>query len=290
MLGIGSVRALEDQATGTGLFALVSWQTIAGASAAAAETLDQLVHTPELGGLELLMLGHAYLATGTGDGQAFETAQRARKLLKQPVTSHSLEASLLLAATALPYGVDRVRTLLDMLAPELAQATDEHVAVHALIRAAVDPDPARLDDAYVKLAAIDDAFGLAQCALIAHAQEAAGEHRPAVLRRHLEHAIYRLESDGRPEWAVRILTHALVPLVAEAEVPEILARGAALAMQARTQLALRSVFHTASKLGLSASVTTLSELYPPVFAKRAAEPVAVEAKPKKPRKATKKKA
>jgi hypothetical protein len=294
MVGILSVRALEEQATGTGLFALVAWQMIAGASTAVTDTLDSLVHTPELGGLELLMLGHSYVATGTGEGAAFETAQRARKLLKQPVTRHSLDASLLLAATALPYGVDRVRTLLDILVPELSHGADEHVAVHALIRAAADPDPARLDDAHVKLATIDDAFGLAQCALIAYGHELAGAKRPALLRGYLEHAVYRLESDGRPDWAARIIIHVLVPLVAElapTEVPDLLARAAALAVQARSQVALKSVFHSASKLGYAASVTTLSDFDPPAFARRAADapPVAEESKKKTTRK-TKKKA
>lgn len=291
MLGILSVRALEDQATGSGLFALVAWQAIAGASALAAQTLDQLVHTSNLAGIELLMLGHAYAATGTGDGAAFEVAQRARKLLKQPVTPQSIEASLLLAATALPYGAERVRTLLDMLEPELAQATDEHVAVHALIRAAADPSPERLDDAHTKLATIDDAFGLAQCALLAHAQELATTNRPAMLRGYLEHAIFRYESDGRPDWAARTITHALLPLLVEkldasqGQLADQLSRAAALAVQARSQLALKSVFLTASKLGYAASVTTLNEFDPPSFARRAADaPAPVEAAPK-PKKA-----
>ncbi|MBL0215405.1 MAG: hypothetical protein IPQ07_16155 [Myxococcales bacterium] len=180
MLGILSVRALEDQATGTGLFALVAWQAIAGAGAIAAQTLDQLAHTSELSGIELLMLGHTYVATGAGDGAAFEVAQRARKILKQPVTPQSIDASLMLAVTALPYGAERVRTLLDMLEPELAQGTDEHFAVHALIRAAADPSPALLDDAYTRLATLDDAFGLAQCAHLAYAQELATTKRPAL--------------------------------------------------------------------------------------------------------------
>ncbi len=294
-LGILSVRALEDQATGTGVFALVAWQTIAGATAAAAQTLDQLAHASNLSGIELLMLGHAYAATGIGDGSAFEIAQRARKILKQPVTPLSIEASLLLAATALPYGAERVRTLLDMLEPELAQGTDEHAAIHALIRAAADPSPARLDDAQVKLGTLDDAFGLAQCALLAHAQEAATTRRPAHLRGYLEHAIYRMESDGRPDWAARLITQALIPLLVDpiaappAEIVAQLSRAAALAVQARSQLALKSVFRTASKLGYAASVTTLSEFDPPSFARRAADaPPPVEEAPK-PKKAPAKK-
>lgn len=293
MLGVLSIRALEDQATGTGLLALVTWQTIAGATAAAAQTLDALGHTTEMSGIELLMLGHAYLATGAGEGAAFETAQRARKALKQPVTPQSAEASLLLAATALPYGVERVRTLLDMMEAELAQGTDEHRAVHSLLRAAADPSAARLDDAYTMLAANDDALGVAQCALLAHTAEAAGEKRPAFLRRYLEHAIYRYESDGRPDWAVRVMTHALLPLLVDVvkapatEITELLSRAATLAVQARSQVALRSVFHAGSKLGYAATLTTLSELNPPSFTKRAADspaPVEEDAAPK-PKKA-----
>jgi hypothetical protein len=293
------VRALEDQATGTGLFALVTWQAMAGASAVAAQTLDQLAHTLDLSGIELLMLGHALVATGAGDGAAFEVAQRARKILKHPVTPQSIDASLLLAVTALPYGAERVRTLLDMLEPELAQGTDEHFAIHALIRAAADPSPARLDDAYTKLAALDDAFGLAQCALLAHAQELATTRRPALLRGYLEHAIYRHESDGRAEWAARTITHALVPLLVDeleapvAEVTDLLAHAAALAVQARSQLSLKSVFRTASKLGYVASINTLNEFDPPSFARRAGDaPLPVEEAPKTrkpPVKKTKKK-
>lgn len=299
MLGILSVRALEDQATGTGLFALVAWQAIAGAGAIAAQTLDQLAHTSELSGIELLMLGHTYVATGAGDGAAFEVAQRARKILKQPVTPQSIDASLMLAVTALPYGAERVRTLLDMLEPELAQGTDEHFAVHALIRAAADPSPALLDDAYTRLATLDDAFGLAQCAHLAYAQELATTKRPALLRGYLEHAIYRYESDGRPEWAARTITHALVPLLVDEikapanEITDLLAHAAALAVQARGQLALKSVFRAASKLGYVASVNTLNEFDPPSFARRAADaPLPIEEAPKAkkaPAKKTKKK-
>jgi len=200
----------------------------------------------------------------------------------------------------LPYGAERVRTLLDMLEPELAQGTDDYFAVHALIRAAADPSPARLDDAHTRLASLDDAFGLAQCALLAHAQELATTKRPALLRGYLEHAIYRYESDGRPDWAARTITHALVPLLVDeikapaAEVTAALSRAAALAVQARSQLALKSVFHIASKLGYAASVSTLNEFDPPSFAPRAAgtpAPVEEAPKPKKaPAKRAKKKA
>lgn len=299
-LGLLSLRAIEDQATGPGVFALIAWQTIAGATSAAGQTLDQLTHASNLSGVELLMLGHAYAATGIGDGSAFEVAQRARKLLKQPVTPQSLEASLLLAATALPFGAERVRTLLDMLEQELAQGSDEHVAIHALIRAAADPTPARLEDAHTKLATIDDAFGLAQCALLAHAQELATTKRPGHLRGYLEHAIYRTEADGRPDWAARLITQALIPLLVDpiaappAEITAQLSRAAALAVQARSQLALKSVFRTASKLGYAASITQLSEFDPPAFARRAADappPVEEAPKPKKaPAKKSKKRA
>jgi hypothetical protein len=296
MLGILSLRALEEQAAGTGAFALVAWQAIAGATPVVTQTLDQLAHTPDLSGVELLMLGHAYAATGIADGVAFELAQRARKILKQPVTPLSIEASLLLAATALPFGAERVRTLLAMLEPELTQGTEEHVAVHALIRAAADPSAERIDEAYAKLAAIDDAFGLAQCALLAYAQELAGAKRTALLRGYLEHAAFRFESDGRPDWAARVITTALLPLLADtpAHATELLARASTLAVQSRSQLALKSVFRLSSKLGYSASVSSLNEFDPPVFVQRAADapprPAEPEPKPKKaPAKRAKKK-
>ncbi len=263
-LGILSVRALEDQAVDTGLFSLVTWQAIAGASTVVTQTLEQIAHTPDLSGIELLMLGHAYVATGTGHGAAFEIAQRARKLLKQVGAAESLDASLLLAATALRYGAERVRTLLDMLEPELAQGTEEHAAVHALIRAAADPSAEHLEAAHAKMVALDDAFGIAQCALLAHAQELATEKRPELLRGYLAHAIFRYESDGRPDWAARTITHALVPLLVETSAPatsitDTLSRAAGFAVQSGSQVALRSVFHAASKLGYAASVSTLSE-------------------------------
>ena len=285
-----SVRALEDQATGTGLFALFAWQIMAAAGPIATQTLEQLAHSSNLSGIELLMLGHAYAATGIADGAAFEIAQRARKILKQPVTPQSVEASLLLAATALPFGAERVRTLLEMLEPELAQGTDEHRAMHALLRAAADPDPVRLDDAHTFFAAIDDQLGLAQCALLAYSREAASTKRGAVMRGYLEHAIYRYEADGRPEWAARTISHVLVPLLVDelkapaTEVAELLARAAGFAVQAKSQSALKSVFRIAAKLGYAASVTTLNEFDPPAFAPRAAgaAPVVEEApKPKK---------
>ena len=177
-----------------------------------------------------------------------------------------------------------------MLEPELAQGTDEHRAMHALLRAAADPDPVRLDDAHTFFAAIDDQLGLAQCALLAYSREAASTKRGAVMRGYLEHAIYRYEADGRPEWAARTISHVLVPLLVDelkapaTEVAELLARAAGFAVQAKSQSALKSVFRIAAKLGYAASVTTLNEFDPPAFAPRAAgaAPVVEEApKPKK---------
>ena len=290
VLAMLSVRALEDQAAGTGLFALFAWQFMAAAGPIATQTLEQLAHSSNLSGIELLMLGHAYAATGIGDGAAFEIAQRARKILKQPVTPQSVEASLLLAATAMPFGAERVRTLLEMLETELAQATDEHRAMHALLRAAADPDPARLDDAHTLFAVLDDQLGLAQCALLAYSREAASTKRAQVMRGYLEHAIYRYEADGRPEWAARTISHVLVPLLVDelkapaTEVTELLGRAAGFAVQAKSQAALKSVFRIAAKLGYAASVTTLNEFDPPAFAPHAAgaPPIAEDApKPKK---------
>lgn len=281
-LGILSVRALEEQAAGEGVLALVAWQIIAGASDLATRTLERVANVMDMSGLELLVLGHAYVATGLGAGAGFETAQRARKLLKQPVTASSIDASLLLGVTALPFGAERVRTLLGMLEPELQQATDEHRAVHALLTAAVAPEPAHLDQAYDRFAALGDDFGLAQCALLAHAREAAGDNRVDVKRAYLEHAIYRYEADGRPEWAARTIVQGVVPLLTE-DPSEQLARAAAFATQARSHLSVDLVFRSAAKLGYAATATTLSQLEPPTFAKRApsAGPAA-EPKPKKP--------
>ncbi len=269
MLGVLSVRAIEDQATGEGALALFAWQVLAGGFAAAEQTLERLVNRMEIQGLELLMLGHAHVATGIGSGAAFEIAQRARKILKQPVTPQSIDASLLLGVTALPFGAERVRTLLEMLGPELQHGTDEHRAIHALVRAAADPEPARIDEAHELLAVLDDHFGIAQLALIQYAREAAGEKRPEALRGLVEHAIYRYEADGRPEWAARTIVHALVPQLTDAaEVTDALGRAAAFATHARSQHAIDAVFRAASKLGYTGTVTTLSQLDPPTFAKR----------------------
>ena len=305
-LGILSVRALEDQATGEGQIALFAWQIMAGATDLAEQTIDRLANNLEMSGLELLVVGHAYAATGVGSGGGFETAQRARKVLKQPVTEHSIDASLLLAVTALPFGVDRVRTLLGMLDAELAHGTATHRAVHALLRAATDPDPARLDEAYAAFAALDDHFGLAQTALVGYQRELAGAKRPEVLRGYLEHAAYRFEADGRPEWAARTVG-ALLPLVADemkapaAEVGELLGRATTLGVQAKSGIAVESAFRAAAKLGYTATVATLTQYDPPVFARRegaapsaaaaAATPAETDAKPKKtPKKGGKKKA
>jgi hypothetical protein len=280
MLGVLSLRALEDQASGDGMFSLYAWQVMAGANAVATETIERIAHTPELSGLALLVLGHAYVATGAGGGSAFEIAQRARKLLKVSEDALSIDASLLLAVTALPYGNERVRTLLEKLEPELARGTDEHRAVHALVRAAADPDPARLDDAHARLVALDDHFGVAQCALLAYTREAEATKRPAALRGYLEHAIYRYESDGRPEWAARTISHALVPLLVDqlavpaSEAGALLGRAASLAVEARSELALEAVFRMATKLGFTATVTALGPFDPPEFTRREAPAVA----------------
>ena len=291
VLGVLSVRALEDQATDVGVFALYAWQVIAGAGLVAGATLERLAATPNLSGIELLILGHAYAATDPASGAAFEIAQRARKILKVPPSAQSVDAGLLLATAALPNGAERVRTLLDMLEPELPHGNDEQRAVHALIRAAADPEPARLDEAHAKFAALDDAFGLAQCALVAHAHEFATTKRPELMRGYLAHAIYRYESDGRPEWAAATISHALVPLLVDhlkapaSEVGELLGRAAALAIEAKARLALESVFWIAAKLGYGASLTTLNQFDPPTFTKRGAsaptETATPEPKPKK---------
>jgi hypothetical protein len=295
-LGILSVRALEDQATGDGVLALVAWQVIAGAHATAAQTIDRLASTMELSGLELLMLGHAYAATGVGEGAGFETAQRARKILKQPVTAHSIDASLLLAVTALPFGAERVRTLLGMLEPELQHGTDDHRAVHALLRAAAGDGSADLDDAIARFTALEDHLGLAQCALLAYAREAAAGKQPDALRAYLEHAIYRYDADGRPEWAARTIMQGVIPMLVdelkapEAQVVEQLTRAASFALQARSLFSLESVFRSAAKLGYGASVTTLGQFDPPTFTKRdASAPAAPPAPEPKPKKAAAKK-
>jgi hypothetical protein len=306
LLGILSVRAMEDQAAGEGVLSLVAWQALAGAPQNSLQTIERVANKMEMGGLELLMLGHAYVATGLGEGAGFEIAQRARKLLKQPVTVHSLDASLLLAVTALPYGTERVRTLLDMLEPELSHGTDEHRAVHALVRAAAtDGDAsAKLDDAFTLFGALDDHLGQAQCALLAYAREAATTKRAEDLRAYLEHAIYRYDADGRPEWAARLIAGSLVPLLvdeikaAPEVVAEQLARAAGFAIQAKSELAIEAVFKMASKFGYAATVTSLSAFDPPTFAKRegaaaaASAAAAAAAKPKKTatKKASKKKA
>lgn len=291
VLGMLSVRALEDQGAGEGVLALVAWQTIGGAPAAAQQTIERVANKMEMSGLELLMLGHAYVATGLGDGAGFEVAQRARKLLKQPVTPLSIDASLLLAVTALPFGAERVRTLLEMLEPELQHSTDEHRAVHTLLRAAADPEnPARLDDAFTFFATLDDHLGLAQCALLAYQREAATTKNAAAMRAYLEHAVYRYDADGRSEWAARTITHALVPVLADSApdgVAEQLARAAAFSVQAKSSPALEAVFRVASKLGYGASVGTLSAFDPPTFAKSTAPAPAQTAEPAK-KKTTKK--
>jgi len=292
MLGILSVRALEEQATGDGQIALFAWQVMAGGWSVASETIDRLANTMDMSGIELLVLGHAYAATGIAGGASFEVAQRARKVLKQPVTVHSIDASLLLAVTALPFGADRVRTLLGLLAAELEAGAEEHVAVHALLRAATEPEGS-IDDAHARFTALDDHFGLAQCALVAHARELAAANRSEALRGYLEYAIYCYEADGRPEWAARTISHALVPLLAEAspgEVADLLGRAVALGVQARSEYTVESVFRAAAKLGLAAQLTTLSQFDPPTFTKR--DPSAPPAEPKpgaKPRKASVKK-
>jgi hypothetical protein len=298
LFGILSLRALEDQATGDGVLALVAWQMIAGAPASAAQTLERLANTMELSGLELLMLGHAYVGTGVGEGAGFETAQRARKILKQPITAHSIDASLLLAVTALPFGVERVKTLLEMLEPELQHGTDEHRAVHALLRATVgDPAAGQLDDAFARFTALDDHVGVAQCALLAYSREVAAAKRTDVMRGYLEHAIYRYDADGRPEWAARTILHGVIPLLVDADgkpqepqVAEQLSRAAAFALQARSLVTLELVFRTASKLGYGGSATTLGQVDPPTFTKRDAAAVAAApaAEPKPKKTATKK--
>ena len=293
-LGILSVRALEEQATGDGVYALLVWQQIAGAAVTAKQTIDRAAANPKASPVDLLMLGHAYEATGLGDGEGFELAQRARKLLKLPASKLSIDAGLLLAVTALPRGADRVITLLDMLEPELAQGTDAQRAVHALIRAAASGSPERLDAAHAQFEAQDDAFGLAQCALVAHSLEAKTAKRAELMRGYLEHAIYRYESDGRPEWAALTISHALVPLLADTvgapELGELLGRAAAMAVEAKSQTCLQSVFFMASKLGFAASVKTLNQFDPPMFTKAdaAAAPAKAPPKPKKPAAATKK--
>ena len=100
------------------------------------------------------------------------------------------------------------------------------------------------------------------------------------MRSYLEHAIYRYESDGRPEWAARTISHALVPLLVDGlaapatEVGELLGRAVALAAQAKSEFCLEAVFRIAAKLGFVASLTALNQFDPPTFTRRDASAVA----------------
>jgi uncharacterized protein (DUF1778 family) len=51
------------------------------------------------------------------------------------------------------------------------------------------------------------------------------------------------------------------------EVAELLGRAVALGVQARSQFTVEAVFRIASKLGYTASVTTLNQFDPPTFTK-----------------------
>ncbi|CAN5846171.1 hypothetical protein BH11MYX2_BH11MYX2_18270 [soil metagenome] len=98
------------------------------------------------------------------------------------------------------------------------------------------------------------------------------------------------QAAGNDEWAARTLSHGLVPALVQHKAPAtdvtaVLGHAAALAVRAKSHVALEAVFRIAAKHGYSATVAQLSQFEPPVFTHKGttapASEAAAEEKPKK---------
>ena len=299
-LSLLSYLALEEQLAAVGPASLLAWQLLADEDDAVSATVLGLLDDP---GADRLWCAHVMQLVSGSAQRSGEVAKLAWQVQHQSEADR-VSAGLMIVTSVLALSPDKARQFLPKIEPGLVHATPPQRAVYALIRAALDSDPALLDEAHRQLAALDHHFGLAQCALVAYQDEQAGGRRPELLRGYLEHAIYRYDIGRRESWAARLITYGLIPLLTETlrapddEIAAWLQRAAAFATGARSLPELQGVFRLARKLGFEATVSTLESGDPPHFVRTrapsrasspvlaapvpAAEPVAPAAEPPAP--------
>ena len=266
VLNLLSYEALEAQLVAVGPASLLAWQLLADEDDRVSATVLGLVEDP---GADRLWCAHVMQVVAGAAQRGGEVAKLAWQVPHQREADR-VSAGLMIVTSVLALSPDKAQTFLPKIEPGLVHATPEQRAVYALIRAAIDPAPALLDEAHRQLAALDHHFGLAQCALVAYQAEQAGSRQPALLRGYLEHAIYRYDLARRESWAARLITYGLIPLietlqVADAELVTWLQRAVAFSTGARSLPELQGVFRLARRLGFEATVHTLEAGEPPQF-------------------------
>jgi hypothetical protein len=261
-----SYVALEGQLTALGPGSLFAWQLIADDDLALGQTIQALLENPSV---DRLWCAHAMQLVADSAQHGGEYAKLA---WQGPLDSETdkVAAGLMLAAAVAGSSAEKARQFLPKIEPTLVHATPAQKATYALVRAAISNEPAPLDEAYDQFAALDDHFGLAQCALVAYQREHAGSRDPKLLRGYLEHAIYRYDLGRRESWAARVVIFGLLPLLGELgasddELVTWLQRAATFATGARSMQELASVFRLARRLGFEATLTTLEIGDPPAF-------------------------
>ena len=258
-----SYVALEDQLRAIGPGSLLAWQLLADQDEAVAALVTALLDAPDV---DRLWCAHAMQLVAGSAQRAGEVAK-----LAWADSSDKVAAGLMLATSVAAASPEKARQFLPKIEPGLLEAAPAQRATYALVRAAVESQPALLDDAYQQFATCGHHFGLAQCALVAFQHEALGARDPALLRAYLEHAIYRYDIGGRESWATRLIVYGLIPLLHDTVRPgdetivQWLERAATFATGARSLTELASVFRLARKLGFEATVTTLEAGDPPRF-------------------------
>ena len=279
-LNVLSFLALEEQLVAPGPASMLAWQLLADDDAAVVATVLRLLEDPAA---DRLWCAHVTQVAADPTQRGWEVAKLA---WQSPATSETerVSAGLMLVTSAFAMSPDKARQFLPKIEPALVHATPGQRATYALIRAALDASPALLTEAHAQMSALEpgaQAFGLAQCALVAYQHELAGGRRLPLLRGYLEHAIYRYDLGRRESWAARVITFGLIPMIADAPADELatwLQRAAAFAIGARSLPELQGVFRAARKLGFEASVGMLEASDPPVFVRtsvptRASQPV-----------------
>jgi hypothetical protein len=260
-----SYVAFEQQLTNVGPGSLLAWQLLADADTTVATIVDALLEDPNG---DRLWCAHASQLVGASASRSGEVAKLAWQAPFERQTD-KVDAGLMLAVSVAAASADKARQFLPKIEPGLVHATPEQRATYALVRASLSNEEAPLDEAYDQFAALENHFGVAQCALVAYQREHTGGRDPILLRGYLEHAVYRYDIGRRESWAARLITYGVLPLLsgsaADEELVTWLQRAALFATGARSLPELNGVFRLARRLGFEATVSTLETGDPPQF-------------------------
>lgn len=254
---------------------IAAWQIAADAPSEAIEVAQSVLSRTGLDDAQRVACGH--LMTVAGSDDAMRVYLDAWRSTRDVAGIDRLRLGVAMASSSLAFSADKAAKVLGQIAPDRSVASDHELAVCELLVATVNLKRDRsvaeyaIEEAYSRFGLLDDAFGLAQCALVAYARESFLSNRVDVMRTYLEHAIFRYVSCGRDDWAARLIVHALIPLVVDRqhanddEIGSLFSRAASLAARGPRLAEAQIVFHVATRLGFVARVSELDPDHPPQF-------------------------